>query len=137
MTRVALAVMALGFIGIFAAAAWIHPYAADGTPRTGATHLQLGLPPCSMMVLLGKPCPSCGMTTAFSLLVHGDILAALRANWVGVLLAIVWLALIPWGLVSAIRARFFGVKNAELAATITVGVLLTLMLLRWAFIVWL
>ena len=61
----------------------IHPYDADGNPRTSATHTQLGMPPCNFVTLTGKPCPSCGMTTSFALLVRGDVVSSLRANWVG------------------------------------------------------
>jgi hypothetical protein len=119
---------------VFALAAWIHPYDADGRPRSMATHTQLGLPPCSMVLLTGKPCPACGMTTSFALLAHGDVPNSLHANWVGTLLAFVWLALIPWALTSAIRGRLVGIRNGELALTVSVGVVLTLMLLRWAVV---
>ncbi|CAN5426811.1 DUF2752 domain-containing protein [soil metagenome] len=133
-TRIALVLMALGLIAVFTIAAWIHPYDAAGNARTMATHMQLGMPPCSMIALIGKPCPSCGMTTSFALLMHGDVMNSLRANWVGTLLALAWLALIPWGIVSAVRSRFVGVRNLELAFGVAVGVLLTLMLIRWAFV---
>jgi hypothetical protein len=75
------------------------------------------------------------MTTSFSLLVHGDPLNSLRANWAGTLLAAFSLALIPWGLHAAIRGRFAVVRDAELLATAAVGVFLTLTLARWA-VVW-
>lgn len=35
------------------------------------THTQLGLPPCGMYQMTGKPCPTCGVTTSFVLAVHG------------------------------------------------------------------
>lgn len=133
-TRFLLIVMVLGLAAIFVLAAWIRPYDADGSPRSQATHMQLGLPPCSIMLLYGKPCPSCGMTTAFSLLVHGDVANSLRANWVGTLLALAWLAMIPWGIASAIRGKLLGVRSLELTLTVAVGVLLVLMLVRWAFV---
>src|SRR5437667_12357904 len=93
--RFLLALMALGIVVVCALAVWINPYDADGRPRSMATHTQLGLPPCSMVLLTGKPCPACGMTTAFALLAHGDVPNSLAANWVGTLLALVWIALIP------------------------------------------
>ena len=31
------------------------------------------MPPCNFVLMTGKPCPSCGMTTSFALLVRGDI----------------------------------------------------------------
>lgn len=133
-TRVALVLMAATFTAVFATAAWIHPYDAAGAPRRMATHTQLGLPECNMVALTGKPCPSCGMTTSFSLLVHGDVGNSLRANWVGTLIALLCLALIPWGVVGAARGRLVWVRNAELAATVVVGVVLALMLGRWGWI---
>lgn len=133
--RVTLILMAIGFLGIFAVAAWIHPYLPDGSPRTMASHTQLGMPECNMVTWTGKPCPSCGMTTSFSLLVHGDIGNSLKANWVGTLLAVFWMSLIPWGIASAIRGRLVKVRNGELFATFSVGVILTLMMARWLFVI--
>src|SRR4051812_20431776 len=133
-TRAALVMMATTFTAVFAAAAWIRPYDDAGNPRSMATHTQLGLPECSMVQATGKPCPACGMTTSFALLVHGDVWNSLKANWVGTLLAVFWLALIPWGVVSACRGRLVVVRNADLFATVAVGVTLTLMVGRWGWI---
>jgi hypothetical protein len=133
-TRVALVLMVALLVGVFVIAAWIRPYDAAGNPRTMATHTQLGLPECNMVAISGRPCPSCGMTTSFSLLIHGDVRNSLRANWVGTLLALFWLALIPWGVVSAFRGRLLWVRNVELVATVAVGVMLALMLGRWGWI---
>lgn len=130
--RGVLIVVAGMFLAIFALAAWLRPYDEDGQPRSMATHTQLGLPPCNFVVLAGKPCPSCGMTTAFSLLMHGDPVNSLRANWVGTLLALYWLALIPWAIVSAARGRLLIVRSGEWLMTASVVVFLVLMLGRWA-----
>ena len=132
--RVILVLMALAFTAVFATAAWIVPYDAEGRPKSMRTHTQLGLPPCSMESTIGKPCPACGLTTAFSLLAHGDVPNSLAANWVGTLLALFWFALIPWAIISAIRARLWGIRNGELATTVAVGVALTLLLMRWAIV---
>jgi Protein of unknown function (DUF2752) len=133
--RILLGIMACGLIVVFGLAAWLRPYTDDGQPRSMATHTQLGMPPCTMVVLTGKPCPSCGMTTSFSLLMHGDVLNSLRANWVGTLLAIFWLGLIPWGLYGTIRGRLLWVRNAELFFTIATGVILVLMFSRWLWVI--
>ena len=37
------------------------------------THTQLGLPPCGWMLKYGKPCATCGMTTAVSEAAHGRL----------------------------------------------------------------
>ena len=71
--------------GVFAVAWLIRPYEVDGEIRE--TYPELGLPPCTFKYVTGLPCPSCGMTTSFALLMHGDLVNSLRANEVGTLLA--------------------------------------------------
>jgi hypothetical protein len=133
-TRGALVVVALGLVAVFAIAIWLDPYDAEGHPRRMETHRQLGMPPCTFYTMTGLPCPSCGMTTSFALLVHGDVINSLRANAVGTLLALFWLALIPWGLVSACRGRLVYVRSLERALTRALIVFMTLLLLRWALV---
>lgn len=57
-------------------------------PRQMGTHQQLGLPPCGFLVITGLPCPTCGMTTAFSHTMHGEFLAAARSQLAGFILAV-------------------------------------------------
>ncbi len=40
------------------------------------THEQLGLPECGWVTSMGKPCPTCGMTTAVSHAAHGEFVSA-------------------------------------------------------------
>jgi hypothetical protein len=134
LARAFLGIMALGFLVVFGIAAWLHPYDEAGRPYSMATHTQLGMPPCNMVVFYGKPCPSCGMTTSFSLLVHGDIGNSLKANWVGTLMAVFWIGLIPWGLYGALKGRVPWVRNLEIFLTVSVGITLALMVLRWGWI---
>jgi hypothetical protein len=98
------------------------------------THTQLKLPPCTFKTLTHLPCPSCGMTTSFALLVRGDVGNSLRANAVGTLLAVFCLALIPWGLACAAWGRPFLVVSLERALTRVVVVFLVLMLARWVIV---
>jgi len=132
--RLFLVAMALAFTSVLVVATMLRPYDDDGQPLKMSTHTQLGMPPCNMVVLTGKPCPACGMTTSFALLAHGDVLASLRANWVGTLFAIFTFALIPWGLISAIRGRLLWLRSAEVTLTITLAVLVGLMMIRWVVI---
>lgn len=132
--RVLLAVMAVGFTAIIVTAICLNPYWDDGTARTYETHRQLGLPRCNMQEMTGKPCPACGMTTSFSLLMHADVPNSLRANWVGTLLCATILLIAPWAAVSAARGRLLWVRNGEIFATILLTTLLALMLGRWAWI---
>src|SRR5437879_1484985 len=70
MVRGALLFVIAGLLAIFAVALWIQPYHEEGHAVLLATHRQLGLPECAFKVMTGKPCPSCGMTTSFALLVR-------------------------------------------------------------------
>lgn len=56
--------------------------------RGHGTHEQLGLPPCGFMTGSGLPCPTCGMTTSFALLMHGHPLAAVIAQPAGAVLCV-------------------------------------------------
>jgi len=129
--RGVLVFLALSFATVLGIAAFLKPYTPDGQPRDMATHTQLGLPPCSAVELFGKPCPACGMTTSFALFMHGDWVAAARANWVGLGLAMFCAFGIPWGIASAIRGRYYWIRSLETTATMVVTVLLVSMLGRW------
>ncbi len=61
-------------------------------PSGLGTHRQLGLPACSVVVLTGYPCPTCGMTTAFAYTVRGRLIAAFLAQPAGTLLAMATIA---------------------------------------------
>jgi len=119
--------------GIFAIAFWLNPYDAEGNPRRMATHTQLGMPPCNFVLLTGKPCPACGMTTSFSLLVRGDVSASMRANWAGTLLAGLWALTMVWAIAGGIVGRplFIPHGKGELILTVVVGIVLAMMLVRW------
>jgi len=69
--RVAAGVLALLILTVLVLAATLQ---AD--PAGHGTHTQLGLPACGFAVATGKPCPTCGMTTAFSHAAHGNLVAS-------------------------------------------------------------
>lgn len=133
--RVMLVVMALGLVAVFATALWLDPYHPDGTARRMETHRLLGLPPCTFYKVTGLPCPSCGMTTSFALLVRGDVKNSLRANAVGTLMALFCLAFLPWSLASVARRRTIYVRSLDRAFTTCILAFLLLMLLRWGVVV--
>ncbi len=56
--------------------------------RGFGTHERLGLPPCGLILTSGLPCPSCGMTTSFSLLMHGRPIDAFIAQPAGATLCL-------------------------------------------------
>jgi len=135
--RTLLVLMAVFLIAVFGIAIYLNPYGEDGTARRLETHLQLGLPECNFKALTGKPCPSCGMTTSFALLVRGDVPNSLRANCVGTLLATFCLVLVPYSLVSAYRGRYLLLLSLDWLVPRLVVVFCALMLLRWAVVLWL
>jgi len=53
------------------------------SPQGFGTHEQLLVIPCAFRWITGLPCPLCGMTTAFTLMARGDVLAALGAHVLG------------------------------------------------------
>jgi hypothetical protein len=122
---------ALG-IAVFSIAAILNPYDAEGRPLSHGTHRQLGLPPCLMNQVTGLACPSCGMTTSFSLLMHGDISAAWHANWAGAIVALLGLGATLWMLAVAMNLPkgSYAVDDAVKWLTIT-GTITALT--RWLF----
>jgi putative effector of murein hydrolase LrgA (UPF0299 family) len=134
--RGALTGVVLGLIFVFTMAWLLDPYNEDGSAKRMGTHQgkPLGLLPCSFYQGTGVPCPACGMTTSFALLVRGDVPNSLRANWVGTLLAAFGMLLIPWTVVSVVRNRSLFVRSLETALIIFISTLLVLMLLRWGIV---
>jgi hypothetical protein len=124
-------VAALLLIAVFAVAFWLNPYDESGQPLRMETHRQLGLPPCTFKVISGLPCPSCGMTSSFSLLVRGDVKNSLHANAVGTALALVWAAAIPWLLVCGVTGQAKGQARMERILIGLIVAFLALLLLRW------
>ncbi|MBZ0170794.1 MAG: DUF2752 domain-containing protein, partial [Phycisphaerales bacterium] len=53
------------------------------------THTQLGLPACGWVIAFDRPCPTCGMTTAYSHAVRGEFASAFTVQPMGTLLAVV------------------------------------------------
>jgi hypothetical protein len=130
-----LVVLALGLTTIFGIAIALNPYKDNGEARRMETHMQMGLPACTFKTMTGGyPCPSCGMTTSFSLLMHGDIWNSLKANFVGTLLALFWLALIPYCTICSIRGRPLFVYSLEGALSKAIVFFLILMFSRWGVV---
>lgn len=121
---------ALAGMVVFGIAAYLNPYDEYGRARTHGTHRQLGLPACTLKSLTGVGCPSCGMTTTFSLLMHADPAAAWQTNWAGCIVALlaaagtVWFTLVAAGLPPG---RF----TADEVVKVTATGGMALALLRW------
>jgi hypothetical protein len=89
--RVTAGLLCVSLLGLMALAAGLSP-AATGH----GTHTEVGLPPCGWAMVLGAPCPTCGMTTAFAHAARGSLLDALRTQPFGLAFALV-VAMAFWG----------------------------------------
>ena len=56
------------------------------------THQQLGLPPCPSVLLFGRPCPGCGLTTSWTAFIHGHFAEAFHAHPLGPILYLLFTA---------------------------------------------
>lgn len=97
--------MALGLASVLILAFLLEP-----DPRGLGTHERLMLRPCNFYEATGLPCPSCGMTTAFASMAHGQIGRAFLAQPLGALGFVICLVLLPIALGAAISGKnLFGV----------------------------
>ena len=101
------------------------------------THQQLGLPPCSMRLMVGFRCPACGMTTSWAHFTRGDWLGSVQANAGGFLLALLVVGAAPvllrWSWTGA--APRYQVQNRLIFAVLAItGVTICDWMARiWAF----
>ena len=121
-------VVAAGLSVLLAIAAALQPDA-----RGHGTHEQLGLPPCTFSILVGRPCPTCGMTTAWVWLVRGQVAEASRANAGGGLLAAAAMIGVPWLLLSALRGRWLGWTPNSTALAWAAAAVAAVTLLQWGW----
>lgn len=114
-------------LGALSLAAMLAP-----NPHGLGTHQRLGFPPCTFLMVFHKPCPTCGMTTAWAHLGKGNATAAVRANLTGSLLWLLAVLAAIWLLATAIGGRWFAVApNRNAAAWISTS-LLVIMFVEWA-----
>lgn len=95
-------------IGLVAAAPVVIAAFLRPDPSGLGTHVQLGMPTCTWPTALGITCPSCGMTTAFAHAAAGDLLASLRTQPMGFLLAVLATAAAMLGMLGAVTGSRLG-----------------------------
>ncbi len=133
--RIAALGFATGIAVVLAIALRLNPYdPTTGEPFTHGTHTQLGLPPCNFLVISGFPCPSCGMTTSFSLLMHGDLVGSWRANGAGLLLVLMGLVAIPWCLLAGLGGKLWWFTSLETGLLTGLFIALVTALGRWLLV---
>ncbi|MFO0898301.1 MAG: DUF2752 domain-containing protein [Pirellulales bacterium] len=124
--RAGLAALATALSLALAAAVGLEP---DG--RGYGTHEQLGFPACTFFRMVGRPCPSCGMTTAWANALHGRPLAALQANAAGALLAAAAPLVVVWVGVSAAKGIWWGGRPRPQWLLAAAGLLTAVVLIDW------
>jgi len=125
-TRRALVLAAAAIVGVLGVARRLEP-----DPSGMGTHRQLGLPPCGFALLTGRPCPSCGMTTAFAWSARARPVRAWQANPAGALLALACPFVAAWLLGSAALGRPWGTATLERPLIGLVVATLAISLLAW------
>jgi hypothetical protein len=90
------------------------------------------MPPCGFVFTSGLPCPTCGMTTAFSNAVRGRLVAAFLAQPAGLAMCLLTMAGVPISLVIAASGRMPYVNWDRLAVRLMLGLAL-LVLAGWGF----
>ncbi|MFK7821344.1 MAG: DUF2752 domain-containing protein [Planctomycetaceae bacterium] len=116
----------------FLLAAYLKP-----SPAGFGTHRSLGLPPCSFIVMFGKPCPSCGMTTSFAHFVRGQLPSSLRANAAGTILAATCVVLMVWSFCCAWSGRYVWFSEPVNLLAYGLSGLAAITLLHWVWRLWL
>lgn len=87
---------------------------------------------CSYRLLLGIPCPGCGLTRCFVSLAHGDLLKAWQYNAVGVFFFVLVVLQIPFRLGQLWRVQH-GLPEWQFGYwdTLPLGLLIVLLLIQW------
>ncbi len=118
--RIAAAVVGAIALGVLLLAAWLEP-----DKRGHGTFEALGAP-CVWASVLGKPCPTCGMTTAFAHAVRADFPSSFRSQPFGTVLAIgtaalIWVCLYVAATGSMVGVALSGLLNRWSAALLIAG----------------
>ncbi|MCA9321784.1 MAG: DUF2752 domain-containing protein [Planctomycetes bacterium] len=118
-------------LALLAGSVWLLATALSVPPdaRGFGTHEALGQAPCSYQATTGRPCPTCGMTTAFANTVRGRLLPAFRASPAGLLLALLTIVAPGWLLVGLYQRS---PVVPQFIARRPVSCLLALLLIGWA-----
>ncbi len=102
-------------------------------PDGVGTHQQLGLPTCGWILAADVPCPTCGMTTAWSHTVRGELTSAFVAQPFGMLLAFTAVVVAIGGLVTASTGYSFRWILYRFSPTKVIILLASLAILSWVF----
>lgn len=105
----------------------------DPDPKGYDTHTQLGLSPCNWPKVYGYPCPTCGATTAATLVVHGRLLAAFETQPFGATFALAGVALGAMAGWCLLRSRSFLDVYMQLPRTAIALCAVLLLFASWGY----
>jgi hypothetical protein len=103
------------------------------SPAGEGTHTQLGLPPCGWVIRFGKPCPTCGMTTAFAHAAHMGLWEGFKTQPMGLLLALATAAGFWVCLHIVLTGSQLGRVCARMLSPLVLWVLAGMLLAAWAY----
>jgi hypothetical protein len=126
--RIVQAVVAAFLAGALAVGRLLVP-----SPTGADTHTQLGLPPCSMLQVTGRPCPTCGVTTAFALAARGEVVRALVTQPFGLVCFLATVGSLALVAVALASGRSLVPLMWRLRPGLLVIILLIILLLSWAY----
>lgn len=106
----------------------------DPDARGHGTHEQLSLPPCGWVLQYGRPCPTCGVTTAGCHLVRLQLFSAIQVQPFGAALGLFGLWLAGVALYCLVKGRAFSDYLLLLPGKRLLGLGLVLLLGSWAYI---
>lgn len=127
-TRLALVGWSLTFGAGFGVARWLRP-----DPRGFGTHTQMGLWPCGFRAATGRPCPTCGMTTAFAWFVRGEFARSWQSNPAGLAVAVLAAGLMVWLVAVAAWGRPFPGRRLETPLINLAVATVALTVISWTF----
>ena len=121
--RLGAAAIALACAAVLTVATVLNP-SSEGI----GTHQSLGLPQCGWILSMDLPCPTCGMTTAFSHAADGSFLASASTQPLGFLLALLTAMALIGGAIMAVTGaplhrplgRYLNARTSWLIATLVI-----------------
>jgi hypothetical protein len=97
------------------------------------THEQLGFPACGFLTLTGWPCPSCGLTTSITHLVHGNFTQSAIVQPFGVFLFVALASLFVYSLWAFVVGRPLSALTESVAFEKAQFILLAVLLVSWVY----
>ena len=102
-------------------------------PAGLGTHQQFGLPPCSVVMLIGYPCPTCGMTTAFAHTVRGELFTAFNAHPGGLIFALATIVALSVSLSVLVTGRVWAVNWYRVSPTLLTLAIVLILVGGWGY----